>query len=54
MLGHVHMMSIVITTFSRALVRPFDIPTPKEEAVGNQGPDLENVQSVTRQVIDVH
>jgi hypothetical protein len=40
MLGHVRMMSIVISPLSCTLIRPDDIPAPKEKAVGNQGTDL--------------
>lgn len=53
MLGHVLMMSVVITPLPCAPISPFDVPAPKEEAVGNQGTDLGDVQSVTRQVINM-
>ena len=42
MLGHVHVVSIFVTARPCALVCLGDVFTPKEEAVGNQGADLEN------------
>jgi hypothetical protein len=41
------MMPVIILPVSCALVRLNDISAPKEEAVGNQGTDLEGINSVT-------
>jgi hypothetical protein len=54
MLGHVLMMSIVITPLSCALVRSFDVPAPKEDAVGNQRADLEDTQLITKRATDMY
>lgn len=35
MFGHVSMVPIAIAPLSCARVRPFDVPTPKEDTVGN-------------------
>lgn len=41
MLGHVRMVSIVISSPSCGLVRPDNVPAPEEEAVSDQGANLE-------------